>query len=79
LRKISPIHPEREPFRRTVEGLIWRAIEDKTMKILSNSSDELSEPEKKAIDKCIADADADAGNLHSNSEATQLVQEWLKK
>jgi predicted transcriptional regulator len=39
--------------------------------------DELSEPEKNAIDKGIADADA--GNLHSNSEASQLVPKWLKK
>jgi len=38
--------------------------------------DELSEPEKNAIDEGISDAEA--GNLHSNSEASQLVREWLK-
>jgi len=39
--------------------------------------DELSELEKKAIDEGISDAEA--GNLHSNSDASQLVKEWLKK
>lgn len=39
--------------------------------------DELSEPEKNAIDEGISDAEA--GDLHSNSEASQLVREWLKK
>ena len=39
--------------------------------------DQLSDPEKTAIDEGISDADA--GNLHSNSEASQLVKEWLKK
>lgn len=39
--------------------------------------DQLSDPEKAAIDEGISDADA--GNLHSNSEASQLVKEWLKK
>ncbi|MEX0724337.1 MAG: hypothetical protein WD053_10685 [Gracilimonas sp.] len=39
--------------------------------------DELSEHEKNAIDQGILDAEA--GNLHSNSEASQLVKEWLKK
>ncbi len=39
--------------------------------------DELSEPEKNAIDDGISDAEA--GNLHSNSEASQLVKKWLKK
>ncbi len=39
--------------------------------------DELSEPEKNAIDEGISDAEA--GNLHSNAEASQLVKKWLKK
>ncbi|WP_424961859.1 hypothetical protein [Ekhidna sp.] len=39
--------------------------------------DQLSDPEKAAIDEGISEADA--GNLHSNSEASQLVKEWLKK
>ena len=39
--------------------------------------DELSEPEKNAIDEGISDVEA--GNLHSNSDASQLVKEWLKK
>ena len=39
--------------------------------------DQLIDPEKTAIDEGISDADA--GNLHSNSEASQLVKEWLKK
>ena len=39
--------------------------------------DELSEPEKNAIDEGISDAEA--GNLHSNLAASQLVKEWLKK
>ncbi len=39
--------------------------------------DELTDPEKKAVDEGISDADE--GNLHSNSEASQLVKEWLKK
>jgi predicted transcriptional regulator len=39
--------------------------------------DELSEPEKNAIDEGISDADA--GKLHSNLEASRLVKEWLKK
>ncbi|MEQ6165626.1 hypothetical protein AAOE16_00410 [Ekhidna sp. MALMAid0563] len=39
--------------------------------------DQLSDPEKAAIDEGISDADA--GSLHSNSEASQLVREWLKK
>ncbi|MEQ9232052.1 MAG: hypothetical protein RIF46_15315 [Cyclobacteriaceae bacterium] len=39
--------------------------------------DQLSDLEKKAIDEGIADAES--GKLHSNSEASQLVQEWLKK
>ena len=33
--------------------------------------------EKKAIDEGITDADA--GNLHSNAEASQLVKQWLKQ
>ena len=39
--------------------------------------EELSEPEKNAIDDGISDAKA--GNLHSNSEASQLVKKWQKK
>lgn len=39
--------------------------------------DQLSDPEKAAIDEGISDANE--GNLHSNSEASQLVKEWLKK
>lgn len=39
--------------------------------------DELTDIEKKAIDKGISDAEL--GKLHSNSEASQLVKEWLKK
>jgi predicted transcriptional regulator len=39
--------------------------------------DELTEIEKKAIDEGISDAEA--GNLHSNTDASQLVKEWLKK
>lgn len=39
--------------------------------------DELTELEKKAIDKGIEDAED--GKLHSNAEASQLVKEWLKK
>ena len=38
---------------------------------------ELAEVEKNALDEGIMDAEA--GNLHSNSEASQLVQKWLKK
>lgn len=37
---------------------------------------EITEFEKKAIDAGIADAES--GKLHSNSEASQLVKEWLK-
>lgn len=39
--------------------------------------DELTDTEKKAIDEGISDADS--GKLHSNTEASQLVKEWLKK
>ena len=39
--------------------------------------DELTSLEEKAIDEGISDADS--GKLHSNSEASQLVKEWLKK
>ncbi len=39
--------------------------------------DQLTDLEKKAIDEGIADAES--GKLHSNSEASQLVKEWLKK
>ncbi len=39
--------------------------------------DELTKPEKHAIDHGIADAEA--GNLHSSSEASRLVREWLRK
>lgn len=39
--------------------------------------DELTNVEKRAIDDGIADAEA--GKLHSNSEASQLVKKWLKK
>jgi predicted transcriptional regulator len=39
--------------------------------------EDLTEDEKKAIDKGISDADS--GKLHSNLEASQLVKEWLKK
>ena len=39
--------------------------------------DQLTDIEKKAIDEGITDAEL--GNLHSNSEASQLVKEWLKK
>ena len=38
---------------------------------------ELSNEEKKAIDKGIIDADS--GNTHSSSEASQLVKKWLNK
>ncbi|MBN7810986.1 hypothetical protein J0A68_08470 [Algoriphagus sp. H41] len=38
---------------------------------------ELSDQEKKAIDTGIADADA--GKLHSHTEASRLVREWLRK
>lgn len=37
----------------------------------------LNDLEKTAIDEGIADAES--GNLHSNSKASQLVKEWLKK
>lgn len=39
--------------------------------------DELTDIEKKAIDEGILDAEAE--KLHSNSESSQLVKEWLKK
>lgn len=39
--------------------------------------DELTDIEKKAIDKGISDAES--GKLHTNSEASRLVKEWLKK
>lgn len=39
--------------------------------------DELTNIEKNAIDEGISDAES--GKLHSNSEASQLVKEWLKK
>ena len=39
--------------------------------------DEISEPEKKAIDEGISDAEA--GKLHSNAKASHLVKEWLPK
>ena len=39
--------------------------------------DELTDIEKKAIDEGISDAEA--GKLHYNSEASQLVKKWLKK
>ncbi|MFY0606199.1 MAG: hypothetical protein JXR10_05760 [Cyclobacteriaceae bacterium] len=39
--------------------------------------DKLTDVEKKAIDEGISDAEA--GKLHSNSEASQLVKEWLRK
>jgi hypothetical protein len=39
--------------------------------------DELTVLEKKAIDEGISDVEA--GNLHSNTDASQLVKEWLKK
>ena len=39
--------------------------------------DELTYLEKKAVDEGICDAES--GKLHSNSEASQLVKEWLKK
>lgn len=38
---------------------------------------DLSTEEKEAIDEGIKDAEA--GNMHSNEEATHLVKEWLKK
>lgn len=38
---------------------------------------DLNSQEKEAIDKGIEDAEA--GNLHSNEDASQLVKEWLKK
>lgn len=38
---------------------------------------ELSESEINAIDKGVSDAEA--GKLHSNAEASQLVKKWLKK
>ncbi|MEQ9375882.1 MAG: hypothetical protein RIG68_11925 [Imperialibacter sp.] len=37
---------------------------------------QLTSEEKMAIDEGIKDADA--GSLHSNAEASQLVKEWLK-
>lgn len=40
-------------------------------------AEQLTDIEKEAIDKGISDAEL--GNLHSNSEASQLVKEWLKK
>mgnify|MGYP000342006259 CR=1 FL=1 len=39
--------------------------------------DQLTDIEKNAIDEGISDAEL--GNLHSNSEARELVKEWLKK
>lgn len=39
--------------------------------------DKLTELEQQAIDEGISDAEA--GNLHSNSDASQLVKQWLKK
>ena len=39
--------------------------------------DELTDLEKKAIDEGISDAES--GQLHSNTQASQLVKEWLKK
>ena len=39
--------------------------------------DQLSDSEKRAIDEGISDAEV--GNLHDNSQASQLVREWLKK
>lgn len=39
--------------------------------------DQLTDIEKNAIDDGISDAEL--GKLHSSSEASQLVKEWLKK
>lgn len=39
--------------------------------------DQLTDIERKAIDEGIADAEL--GNLHTNSEARHLVKEWIKK
>lgn len=38
---------------------------------------QLTDDEKIAIDEGIEDAES--GNLHSNTEASQLVTEWLKR
>ena len=38
--------------------------------------DEISDVEKKRIDEGISDAEA--GNLHTNLKASQLVKQWLK-
>ena len=38
---------------------------------------QLTDDEKAAIDKGIEDAES--GNLHTNTEASQLIKEWLKK
>ena len=39
--------------------------------------DELTDLERKAIDEGISNAES--GQLHSNSEASQLVKKWLRK
>ncbi len=41
------------------------------------NSYELTKEEKTAIDEGISDAES--GKVHSNSEASELVQKWLKK
>lgn len=40
-------------------------------------TENLTQDEKIAIDEGISNAEA--GNLHSNLEASQLVKKWLKK
>ncbi|MDZ7755979.1 hypothetical protein [Rhodohalobacter sp.] len=72
----------KEKIKERVDNINDRRLLDELLKIVELEHEiehvhELSDPEKNAIDEGILDAEA--GNLLSNSEASQQVMEWLKK
>ena len=72
----------KERIKERVNGINDPRLLNELLKVVELEYDiertpELFDIEKKAIDEGITDADA--GNLHSNAEASQLVKQWLKQ
>ena len=72
----------KERIKQRVNNINDPRLLDEVLKVVEleyeiDHIDGLTDLEKKAIDEGISDAES--GKLHSNSEASQLVKEWLKK
>lgn len=73
---------QKERIQERIDGINDPQLLDELLKAVDleyeiEHVDELTDAGKTAIDRGIKDSEL--GKLHSNSEARELVKEWLKK